>query len=83
MKRNTLAVRDQCIQTMLAHQVVDFIALQGKLQAAVFTTRVHWHQVRTGLAQKVEGCTQGFAVFDGLAMTALHIAVSEPDTPTR
>ena len=74
MKRDALAARNQRIQAMRGHEVVDFIALQGKLQAAVFTTRVHWHQVRTGLAQKVEGCTQGFAVFDGLAMTAFGTA---------
>ena len=67
---------------MLNHEIVNFIAQQRELQGGILTSRVHWHQLRTGLAQDVESSTQGRAVFNGLEMNPAHIPLSDPYAPS-
>ncbi|NVZ70166.1 hypothetical protein [Pseudomonas costantinii] len=84
MERSTLAVGHQGIKTMPGHEFIDFIAnLCAELKGVIGPLRVHRNQLRTGLAQDIQGSVKRCAVFDRFGEITVHIPASEPDAPPR
>ncbi|OIN52845.1 hypothetical protein BFL40_13595 [Pseudomonas costantinii] len=63
MERSTLTVGNQGIETMLGHKIIDFIAnLCIEVKGVIGPLRIHRNQLRTGLAQDIQGPEEGLTV---------------------